>query len=501
MLPGRIAQSAVERLRNIPARTLRIAELLTMAKTAYLALLVSQLALLVSAVTSTRAMAQTSTARSAAAAPTALSNGAIVKMVKAGLGETIVIAAIEGAANQRFDLTPGGLIALKSAGVPDAIIAAMQRKAGGSRPAAPAPASTSADAAAAAVVRAHEPAMVTVTIPAGTELHIQIAQTIASDQAKLGQVLQFTSTADVTVGGYVVVPRDSVVYGKVTKVTAQRFTRAGNLAFTIDSVEAVGGSEIALRGSHTVAGGRGMVTGNEASVAAGTIFTAVVDHDEILSIPVLAPAVRPHDPLAIASTAPRAESATMAAAVAPATSSREAGIYVDMRGDSQDLVQLEPTVFTQGRTGGMLTSAMTYGIKKMKWKAVVRGQRANLRVRGTRPVFYFYFERNQNYGGAFSGWMASASSPNEFVLAKMDQADGGRELIVGEFGTLGASTGTRSQDTVDFKIEKLSAGVYRVTPVAALEVGREYCLFYAAGASAMGAGGTGKLFDFGVDVK
>jgi len=75
-----------------------------------------------------------------------------------------------------------------------------------------------------------------------------------------------------------------------------------------------------------------------------------------------------------------------------------------------------------------------------------------------------------------------------------------RSLIVGEFGALGSSTGTRSQDTVTLRVEKVEGGVYKVTPEVPLTEG-EYCFFYAAGASAFVAAGSGKLFDFGVQRK
>lgn len=181
---------------------------------------------------------------------------------------------------------------------------------------------------------------------------------------------------------------------------------------------------------------------------------------------------------------------------------RDAGIYLDTgTADKPHLVALEPTTFSQGKSGGLFTSAMTYGIKKAKWKAVVRSKNANIRMRQNTPTFYFYFEqRSSGLGGSggFAGWLAGATSPNEFVLAKMDVKDNARELVVGEFGMFGSSTGTRSKDTVEFLVEKLSGGVYRVKPTAALLAG-EYSFFYASGASALGAGTTGKLFDFGVD--
>lgn len=186
---------------------------------------------------------------------------------------------------------------------------------------------------------------------------------------------------------------------------------------------------------------------------------------------------------------------------APVEVPRDPGIYFDSGNGMPNLIALEPTTFSQGKSGGVFTSALTYGIKKAKWKAVVRSRNATFRLRTPTPTFYFYFEQKSsglgNTGG-FTGWLSGATSPNEFVLAKMSAKDKERELIVGEFGAFGASTGTRSKDTVEFKAERMSGGAYRVTLLDRLTPG-EYCFFYASGASALGAGATGKLFDFGVD--
>jgi len=160
-------------------------------------------------------------------------------------------------------------------------------------------------------------------------------------------------------------------------------------------------------------------------------------------------------------------------------------------------VQLEPSVYSQGKTGGMFKSAMTYGIAKSKWKAVVRNPGATLRITDPNPEFWFYFEQTAHglsYSGTFFG---GASSPNEFVLVKMDRKKHERELIVGEWGVTGAEMGTRGKDTVPYEFEKVDPGVYRVWPGHALPPG-EYCFFYAGTAMGMGMTG-GKLFDFGID--
>jgi hypothetical protein len=177
------------------------------------------------------------------------------------------------------------------------------------------------------------------------------------------------------------------------------------------------------------------------------------------------------------------------------TQRRDAGIYLRT---GETYTPLEPTVFSGGKSGGVFTSGLTMGIKKAKWKAVVRTPRAGQRIQTTTPEFYFYFENRSSGLNGSIGSLFGASSPNEFVLARMQQGDDERQLIVGEFGVFGASSGTRSQDTIALAITRLEPGIYKVSPREPLPAG-EYCFFYAAGASTFAASGTGKLFDFGVD--
>jgi hypothetical protein len=137
---------------------------------------------------------------------------------------------------------------------------------------------------------------------------------------------------------------------------------------------------------------------------------------------------------------------------------REAGIYVN---DADKLTPLEPTVFSGAKTGGLFTSALTAGIKKAQWKAVVRSPQAVVRLRTSTPVFYFSFEQSgPGLSGTTSlGALLGASSPKEFVLAVMTPKKDERQLVVGEFGAFGASSGTRSKDTVEISIEKVRPGI------------------------------------------
>jgi hypothetical protein len=66
----------------------------------------------------------------------AMTNDDVVRMVKAGLSEDIIISAIQAAKERQFTLTPDGLIQLKTNGVPDRVVAAMLNPAaaGGAAP-------------------------------------------------------------------------------------------------------------------------------------------------------------------------------------------------------------------------------------------------------------------------------------------------------------------------------------------------------------------------------
>jgi hypothetical protein len=57
-----------------------------------------------------------------------MTNDDVVQLVAAGLSEPVIITSIRQAPTKDFDLSPTGLIALKKANVPDAVIAVMQEK-------------------------------------------------------------------------------------------------------------------------------------------------------------------------------------------------------------------------------------------------------------------------------------------------------------------------------------------------------------------------------------
>lgn len=185
-------------------------------------------------------------------------------------------------------------------------------------------------------------------------------------------------------------------------------------------------------------------------------------------------------------------------------SPHEAGIYIynPSAAVGAKMTMLEPSVYTQGKTGGVFASAMTYGIAKIKMKAVLRGAHANARASDAQPVFYFYFEELGAGLSHASTPFGGTSTPNEYTLLKFDVKGENRETVVGQANAFGASGGTDDKAVTQFSYTKLHPGVYKVSLNAALQPG-EYGFMSAAGqglvASPYGGAATtsSRIFDFG----
>jgi hypothetical protein len=156
------------------------------------------------------------------------------------------------------------------------------------------------------------------------------------------------------------------------------------------------------------------------------------------------------------------------------------------------MTELEPSVYGQSKLG---TSIFIAWGGTMKQQAVIRNPHAELTMTNRQPVFYFYFERTQaglsdNHG---------ATSPNEYTLAQFEvgQKDDAQErrLVMGSINAFAGSTvGPESKSVRAFDYQRISPGIYKVSPKADLKDG-EYGYFY--GGTTHDAGG-GKVFDFGI---
>lgn len=192
-----------------------------------------------------------------------------------------------------------------------------------------------------------------------------------------------------------------------------------------------------------------------------------------------------------------AEAAAIADAPANGVPS-DPGIYVM---DGAGFTRLESNVYSRAKTGGIWKTALTYGIAKAHYKAVISGSRANLQVSSDTPTFYFRFEpKRSTLGEASSPWQTSTTSPNEFQLLRLDVRKNGREVVLAEANAYGSEAGAKQDVVVSFEFKPIERGLYSVTPRGALAEG-EYCFSYSGATVAGGYGvlwSSDKVFDFGV---
>jgi hypothetical protein len=175
-------------------------------------------------------------------------------------------------------------------------------------------------------------------------------------------------------------------------------------------------------------------------------------------------------------------------------------IYTTDRSGKPKMVILERTAYQGAKTGGIFTSAMTYGIAKVKTTAVIPGKRAMLRIDTTRPVFYFYFDDKAAGLGTASPF-GNVSNPNQFALLHLKIEKSARTTEIGEFSVWGGSSGSNEKSMVAFKSERLRPGLYKITLADDLK-GGEYCFIASTGvttAYVAGATTAHDIFDFGVD--
>lgn len=189
-----------------------------------------------------------------------LANADVIRMLRAGLSEGTVAQAVSSAAAVAFDTSPDGLIALKTAGVPESVISLMitrELQAGASGADAPSAAAPSAPAAATEV-----------EVPDGTPVPLRLTAAASSATSKTGDPLRFTVPSDVRIGNVIVIRRGAEAIGKVSEARPSgRFGRAGSLKFEIESVTGGDGKPVRVRFTRDLKGSGNLK--NTMDVAAG----------------------------------------------------------------------------------------------------------------------------------------------------------------------------------------------------------------------------------------
>lgn len=97
---------------------------------------------------------------------------------------------------------------------------------------------------------AHEEAPV--TLYAGTPVYLSLNQTVSSEEVEVGHTVEFLVRSHVTVNGKVLIAAGSIAEGRVTRLVkscgGRCHQRCAEVAITPESVQAVDGQRIYLRG-------------------------------------------------------------------------------------------------------------------------------------------------------------------------------------------------------------------------------------------------------------
>jgi hypothetical protein len=89
-------------------------------------------------------------------------------------------------------------------------------------------------------------------IPANTTIRVRTKNEISSETAHVGGDVQMEVLGDVTVNGYVVIRQGAFAIGQISRVKeARNMGRRGNVALTLNYVEAVTGEHILASGDRT----------------------------------------------------------------------------------------------------------------------------------------------------------------------------------------------------------------------------------------------------------
>jgi hypothetical protein len=143
------------------------------------------------------------------------------------------------------------------------------------------------------------------------------------------------------------------------------------------------------------------------------------------------------------------------------------GMYVQMAGGYNKILG-QIVSFT--RTGSLLVSGVTFGIKTRKENVQLLGPHA-LTVVGGTPVFYFIPPKQAADAGVNAG---------DFVLIRLEEKAKRRQFEIGAQGAWRASSGISITHQIQLSRSEERPGVYTITPASELGKG-EYALYLARG--------------------
>lgn len=162
------------------------------------------------------------------------------------------------------------------------------------------------------------------------------------------------------------------------------------------------------------------------------------------------------------------------------------------------LVKIHPTVFSGSETN-TLASAFSYGIASSKMKSFMPGSTSKNIINSRVPRLHFFFRSDSQdmMTDLSNWWFSAATSPNQFVLVRLEQKKNRRELVTGKINLFaGVSNGISEKDAIGFSIQQVGESEFLVRPTSVLSPG-EYCFFYM-GAIPVGGFSNQSVFDFSI---
>ena len=103
-------------------------------------------------------------------------------------------------------------------------------------------------------------------------MHLVLSENLSSADAVTGQTVEFEVVDDVTVNGFVVIPRGSTAWATVTDAEhKKRMGRAGKLDLNVDKVRLADGEKAMLRAVKDVKGG-----GHTGAMVGAMVATSLV---------------------------------------------------------------------------------------------------------------------------------------------------------------------------------------------------------------------------------
>ena len=106
----------------------------------------------------------------------------------------------------------------------------------------------------------------------GTPVKLRIGRTVSSEDAHVGETVDFEVLEDVPVNGVIVIAKSGLAFATVTEAQAKRrMARGGKLNMNIDAVRLVTGEKAALRAVKEVKGG-----GHTGAMTGGIVATSIV---------------------------------------------------------------------------------------------------------------------------------------------------------------------------------------------------------------------------------